>query len=156
VINQVNGFYDVAKTDSRAGAIDASVLCTPAGRGAEQAGNLEKATPEKFLRRLLGKYKYGQSNNIKWKTLAEDLDAAGVHCPAPAVSFLLGAPRAPPAPRACPRAPPAPSAVASVDTCAQASTCPRRRRSGRRASGVRGRPSRSNTPIRSASTHCRR
>jgi len=87
--------YDVSKTDSRASALDASILNKTSALGAQQAGNLEKATPDKFVRKLLAKYGFTGTSNLKWAQFANDVHDAGIHQHVPALTFLLGKYEAP-------------------------------------------------------------
>jgi len=96
VLEETNGLYDVSKTDSRAGALDATILNKTSALGAEQAGNLDKATPDKYVRRLLAKYGYQNGRGpVKWTTLAREVNEAGIHQHVPATTFLLGKYEAP-------------------------------------------------------------
>lgn len=91
VIDKANSLWQRgAKDDSRAGALDASLLNVTSGIGAEQAGNLDKATPTAFLHKLLMKYKFSTGNAIKWAELASDVAMERIHKQVPAVTFLLG------------------------------------------------------------------
>lgn len=91
VIDKANSLWQRgAKDDSRAGALDASLLNVTSGIGAEQAGNLDKATPTAFLHKLLMKYKFSTGNAIKWAELASDVAIERIHKQVPAVTFLLG------------------------------------------------------------------
>ena len=56
VIDTANNLWQSgAKSDARAGALDADLLNYTSGIGAEQAGNLEKRTPSLFVHSLLAK-----------------------------------------------------------------------------------------------------
>jgi len=91
VIDKANKLWTSgAKDDSRAGALDASLLNVTSGIGAEQAGNLDKATPEKLLSMLLLKYKFASGKAIKWGELARSVEEAGIYNHVPAATFLLG------------------------------------------------------------------
>ena len=88
VIDKANSLWQRgAKDDSRAGALDASLLNVTSGIGAEQAGNLDKATPTAFLHKLLMKYKFSTGNAIKWAELASDVAMERIHKQVPAVTF---------------------------------------------------------------------
>jgi len=92
VIDKANSLWQRgAKDDSRAGALDASLLKVTSGIGAEQAGNLDKATPTAFLHKLLMKYKFSykfsKGNAIKWAELASDVAMERIHKQVPAVTF---------------------------------------------------------------------
>ena len=94
VIDTCNSLYEVGKEDARHAALDASFLNTTSMLGAEQAGNLEKVTPEKYISRLKAEYGFGGGQGgakaIKWQQLATDLLDAGVFFAVPSPAFLVG------------------------------------------------------------------
>jgi hypothetical protein len=90
VIDTVNKNYEISREEARAAALDASIIRTATALGAEQAGNLEKITPEKFIIKLKAQYGYMKGQAIKWTSLAHDVHEAGIFSPVPAPSFLQG------------------------------------------------------------------
>jgi len=97
VINQANDMHGVTSKDTRASALDASLISTLAGLGAEQAGNLEKVSPEEWVSRLGAVFGIGSSSDggppkrINWKKLGVEVHEHGFNSSAPGVLFLLGA-----------------------------------------------------------------
>ena len=89
-LNKANVLYEVTKTDARGAALDASLLSTTSQLGAEQAGNLEKITPEKYISKLKTHYGYRNATNLKWNELAAKVGEASIFQPAPAVTFIDG------------------------------------------------------------------
>ena len=94
-IDKGNSLYAVVREDARGAAIDASFLSTASMLGAEQAGNLEKVTPEKYISKLKAAHGFGASSlsgnkHIKWKQLAAAILDAGIFDHAPAPTFLVG------------------------------------------------------------------
>ena len=87
-IDKANGLYEISKTDSRAGALDANLLNVTSALGAEQASNLDKATPEKFIRKLLARFGYASGKHVKWQEVAQQVEDIYQHVPA--LTFLLG------------------------------------------------------------------
>jgi len=92
VLDKANGLFEVTKSDGRGAALDASLLSTTSMLGAEQAGNLEKITPEKYISRLRAKFGFtsGNSSKIKWQELAQAVADAQIFDLAPAATFVDG------------------------------------------------------------------
>jgi len=88
-LDTANKHYEVLKTDARGAAIDASFLSTTSMLGAEQAGNLEKQTPERYVRMLLAQFGFSHGRAIKWNVLAEAIEREGIFVPVPACTFQL-------------------------------------------------------------------
>ena len=90
-LDKCNHLYDVTKHDARGAALDASFLSTTSMLGAEQAGNLERITPEKYISKLKAKYGFGpQRQKLKWNELAKDLWEEKIFELAPAATFIEG------------------------------------------------------------------
>lgn len=90
-LDTANEHFQVLHRDARGAAIDASFLSTASMLGAEQAGNLEKVTPEVFVRKLLaGKFGFANHTKVNWMALSQEVAEAGIYTPVPAPTFLLG------------------------------------------------------------------
>ena len=95
VLDTANGLYTVTKEDTRGAAIDASFLHTTSMLGAEQAGNLEKVTPEKYIGKLKAAFGYRAQQAVKWHELAAAVHGAEIFNPVPAPLFVSGRYEAP-------------------------------------------------------------
>lgn len=89
-LDKSNSLYETLKHDARGAAIDASFLSTTSALGAEQAGNLEQHTPEKYIGKLRARFGFQSSTKIKWHELATAIVEAGIFAPAPAATFIDG------------------------------------------------------------------
>ena len=65
-------------------------MATASMLGAEQAGNLDKKTPERFVRMLLGKFGFRQNTALKWTEIAAAVEEAAIYARVPGVAFELG------------------------------------------------------------------
>lgn len=96
VIKEANDLHVVSSQDTRAAAVDANLLSNLAVLGAEQAGNLEKVSPELFVSCLGGEFGIGTrehgnaAKNINWHRLGEKVWECGVYSLTPGVNFFLG------------------------------------------------------------------
>lgn len=91
IIGQANNMYDVTSKDTRTSAVDASLIAKTAALGAEQAGNLEKTTPDAWVKMLAVAFGQGrEGKRINWKRLGEGVVEARVFKESPGVVFLLG------------------------------------------------------------------
>lgn len=89
-LDKSNCLYDVLKHDARGAAIDATFLSTTSALGAEQAGNLEQHTPDKYIGKLRARFGFNSSYKLKWPELAQAIVEASIFEPAPAVTFIDG------------------------------------------------------------------
>ena len=91
-LSKANALYETTQKDARGAALDATVLSTTSMLGAEQAGNLEKITPEKYISKLRAVYGWSKASNakIKWTELATAVADASIFEPAPGVTFIDG------------------------------------------------------------------
>ena len=100
---QANEMFEVSKQEARSAALDANLLHGVSRLGAEQAGKLDKQSPEEFVKRLLAKYGVGGGPNglpkVNFAVLANDLEAEGVFRTVPSTTFLLDSNWAPAAPK---------------------------------------------------------
>ena len=100
---QANEMFEVSKQEARSAALDANLLHGVSRLGAEQAGKLDKQSPDEFVKRLLAKYGVGGGPNglpkVNFAVLANDLEAEGVFRTVPSTTFLLDSNWAPAAPK---------------------------------------------------------
>lgn len=100
---QANEMFEVSKQEARSAALDANLLHGVSRLGAEQAGKLDKQSPEEFVKRLLAKYGIGGGENgrqkLNFAVLANDLEAEGVFRTVPSATFLLDSNWAPAVPK---------------------------------------------------------
>ena len=89
-LDKGNRLYEQVKHDARGAALDANFLAKTSALGADQAGNLEKVTPEKYIAKLRAKYGFQGRGAIKWPELAAAVEAAQIFNLTPAVTFLDG------------------------------------------------------------------
>lgn len=88
-LDRANFLYDGIKHDARGAALDANFLSTTSMLGAEQAGNLEKINPEKYISKLkaaFGFQKSSHSTKLKWPELAQAIADAAIFDLAPAAT----------------------------------------------------------------------
>lgn len=98
---QANEMFEISRQEARGAALDANLLHGVSRLGAEQAGKLDKQSPEEFVKRLLAKYGMGEGGRQKlnFPILANDLESEGVFRTVPAVTFLLDSNWQPAAPK---------------------------------------------------------
>ena len=100
---QANEMFEVSKQEARSAALDANLLHGVSRLGAEQAGKLDKQSPDEFVKRLLARYGVGGGPNglpkVNFAVLANDLEAEGVFRTVPNTTFLLDSNWAPAAPK---------------------------------------------------------
>ena len=101
---KANDMFGVSKQEARSAALDAGLLHDVSRLGAEQAGKLDKQSPEEFVKRLLGKYGMGGGadgrQKLNFAVLSHDLQSNCVFRTVPAITFLLDSSWAPAAPKA--------------------------------------------------------
>lgn len=101
---KANDMFGVSKQEARSAALDAGLLHDVSRLGAEQAGKLDKQSPDEFVKRLLGKYGMGGGadgrQKLNFAVLSHDLQSNCVFRTVPAVTFLLDSSWAPAAPKA--------------------------------------------------------
>ena len=100
---EANEMFEVSKQEARSAALDANLLHGVSRLGAEQAGKLDKQSPDEFVKRLLAKYGVGGGESgrpkLNFAVLANDLEAEGVFRTVPSTTFLLDSNLAPAAPK---------------------------------------------------------
>ena len=100
---EANEMFEVSKQEARSAALDANLLHGVSRLGAEQAGKLDKQSPDEFVKRLLAKYGVGGGESgrpkLNFAVLANDLEAEGVFRTVPSTTFLLDSNWAPAAPK---------------------------------------------------------
>ena len=128
VQGQANEAFELSRQEARAAALDATLLHNVSRLGAEQAGKLDKQSPEEFVKRLLAKYGMGggegrqqaravlaashrpprltraspplaASQKLNFPILANDIEQEGIFQRVPAITFLLDANWAPAPPK---------------------------------------------------------
>ncbi|KAL1530188.1 hypothetical protein AB1Y20_001104 [Prymnesium parvum] len=82
--------FSCSSHDSRAAVLDTCIIRKLAQCGAEQAGNLDKTSPEQWVSSFIGAYSLGGSNKINWMRFGKDVREDGLFTVTPGTTFLFG------------------------------------------------------------------